>query len=78
MIRPSAIRLPSATEHYVNASAGFRVRESGFNCVSPVGASIYCSPHPAALQIDSPPGSRSFAFRFRAREDFHANSLIWN
>jgi hypothetical protein len=32
-----------------------------FNCMSPVAASIYCSPHPAALQIDSPPGSGSFA-----------------
>jgi hypothetical protein len=29
--------------------------------VSPVAASIYCSPHPAALQIDPPPGSGSFA-----------------
>jgi hypothetical protein len=28
--------------------------------VSPVGASIYCSPHPAALQIDTPPGSGDF------------------
>jgi hypothetical protein len=27
----------------------------------PVVASIYCSPHPSALQIDSPPGSGSFA-----------------
>jgi hypothetical protein len=25
--------------------------------MSPVAASIYCSPHPAALQIDTPPGS---------------------
>ena len=29
--------------------------------MSPVVASIYCSPHPAALQIDTPPGSGSFA-----------------
>ena len=29
----------------------------GRDGVSPVVASIYCSPHPAALQIDSAPGS---------------------
>ena len=33
----------------------------GRDGVSPVVASIYCSPHPAALQIDPPPGSGSFA-----------------
>ena len=44
-----------------SAVAGCRARESGFNCRSPVAASIYCSPHPAALQIDPPPGSGDFA-----------------
>lgn len=40
-----------------------RERESEADYVSPVAASIYCSPHPAALQIDSPPGSVCFASR---------------
>jgi hypothetical protein len=30
--------------------------------VSPVAASMYCSPQPAALHIDPPPGSGCFAF----------------
>jgi hypothetical protein len=33
----------------------------GRDGVSPVVASIYCSLHPAALQIDPPPGSGNFA-----------------
>ena len=33
----------------------------GRDGMSPVAASIYCSPHPAALQIDAAPGSGSFA-----------------
>ena len=33
--------------------------------MSPVAASIYCSPQPAALQIDTPPGSGNFAFKIR-------------
>jgi hypothetical protein len=32
-------------------------------------ASIYCSPHPAALQIDSPTGSGDFAFMIPRSEN---------
>jgi Protein kinase domain len=42
--------------------------------MSPGGASIYCSPHPAPLQIDSPPGSGSFAFRISRRRGFSRQS----
>jgi hypothetical protein len=38
-----------------------------FNFMSPGGASIYCSPHPAALQIDPPPGFRDLPLGFCAR-----------
>ena len=37
---------------------------------SPVAASIYCSPHPAALQIDPPPGSGSPASRILRTDTF--------
>ncbi len=30
--------------------------------MSPIAVSTYCSPHPSALQIDSPSGSGDFAF----------------
>ena len=43
-------------------TATLRARESEADYVSPVVASIYCSPHPAALQIDPLPGSGNFAF----------------
>jgi len=36
-------------------------RGSEADYVSPVGASIYCSPHPAALQIDPPSSFGNFA-----------------
>jgi hypothetical protein len=56
-------------QHHVNPSAGCRVRESGFDCVSPVVASIYCSHHPAPLQIAPAARLREFCFLgFRARE----------
>src|SRR5208283_2211430 len=38
-----------------------RARESGFDGMSPGGASIYCSPHPAALQIAPAARHREFA-----------------
>ena len=37
--------------------------------VSPVVASMYCSPHLAALHIDPPPGSGCFAFRIPRPEN---------
>jgi hypothetical protein len=43
-----------------------------FDFMSPGGASIYCSPHPAALQIDPPPGFRDLPLRFCARETLSA------
>ena len=57
--------------HYVMASLKSAIecrqihhgaRESGFHCMSPVVASMSCSPPlPSDLQIDPPPGSRGFA-----------------
>jgi hypothetical protein len=43
--------------------------------VSPVVASIYCSPHPAALQIDPPPGSGNFASMILRPENCFANMM---
>ena len=42
--------------------------------MSPVGASIYCSPHPAALQIDPPPGSGDIASMIPRTENSHCGS----
>jgi len=44
--------------------------------MSPVGASIYCSPHPAALQIDPPPGFRNLPLDFAHEEYFQRQKLI--
>jgi len=44
----------------------------GRDDVSPVVASIYCSPHPAALQIDPPPGSGDFALMIPRPENCFA------
>ena len=46
------------------------VRESGFDCVSPVGASMYCSPHPVALHIGPAARLREFAFRISRTRGF--------
>jgi hypothetical protein len=44
------------------------------------GATVSCIARLIRLRstLHPPPGSGSFAFRFRAREDFHAISIIWN
>ena len=45
--------------------------------MSPVVASIYCSPHPAALQIDPPPGSGSFASMISRPEYYSWQIANW-
>jgi len=47
-----------------------RARESGFDGMSPVGASIYCSPHPAALQIAPAARLRGFCLCDSAHGEF--------
>jgi len=49
----------------------------GRDGVSPVVASIYCSPQPAALQIDPPPGSGNFASMILRLENFFAMPVIY-
>jgi len=59
---PSDFRRFSAGMSAASPQSRVAVRvNQGRDGVSPVVASIYCSPHPAALQIDSPPGSGDFA-----------------
>ena len=48
----------------------------GRDGVSPVVASIYCSPHPSALQIDTPPGSGDFATMISRPENCFANKRM--
>jgi len=50
-----------------SAVACGHARESGCDGVSPVAASMYCSPHPAALHIAPAAGSGILPLRFRAR-----------
>jgi hypothetical protein len=46
--------------------------------MSPVVASMYCSPHLAALQIDTPPGSGSFASMIPRPENYFAMMIDKN
>jgi hypothetical protein len=55
-----------------------RARESGFDGMSPVGASIYCSPHPAALQIAPAARLQEFASRILRTEEFHGEDMKAN
>ncbi len=56
-------------------SRGVVCANRSFNCRSPVLASIYCSPHPAALQIDPPPGSGNFASMISRPENCFAGTM---
>ena len=42
--------------------------------MSPVGASMYCSPHPAALHIAPAARLRDFASRILRAEHFHGEN----
>jgi hypothetical protein len=57
------------------AAAWGRARESEADYVSPVVASMSCSPNPAALQIDPPPGSGNFASMILRPENCFAKML---
>jgi len=73
-IRATARTLPVNVRSNARKKSG-RIRfeavrvNQGRDCVSPVVASMYCSPHPAALHIDPPPGSGCFAFRIPRPEN---------
>jgi hypothetical protein len=46
--------------------------------MSPGGASIYCSPHPAALQIAPAARLGSLPFRILRTEEFHGKEMNTN
>jgi hypothetical protein len=70
---PTDFRRSSARMSAASPQSRVAVRvNQGRDGVSPVVASIYCSPHPAALQIDPPPGSGDFALMIPRPENCFA------